>query len=84
MTEDYNEIYILHYLSSFLNGSLLFKIVWYNFDLHVSCGLYYSSVDKFFTVVYGKRKIGSKYMQLKYDVFSQMKVTIFKRSLAHT
>lgn len=29
-------------------------------------------------------KIGSKYMQLKYDVFSQMRETIFKTSFTQT
>ena len=60
------------------------KIIWYNFDLRVICELYCSSVDKSLTLMKGKRKIGSKYMQLKYDVFSQTRGTIFKRSFAQT
>jgi len=71
----YQVLYMDHYF---------LKIIWYNFDLHESCGLYCSSVDKSLTLVKGKRKIGSKYMQLKYVVFSQIRVTNFKRSFAQT
>jgi len=85
MTEHYNEIHILYYLSSFFGiGHYFLKIIWYNFDLHVSCGLNCSSVDKSLTLVKGKRKICSEYMQMKYDVFSQMRDTIFKRSFTQT
>jgi len=34
VTEDYNEIYILHYLSSFFYmGHYFLRTIWYNFDL---------------------------------------------------
>lgn len=65
-------------------GHYFLKIIWYSYDLHVSFGLYCSSVDKSLTLVKEKRKTGSKYMRLKYDVFSQMRVTVFKRSFVQT
>jgi hypothetical protein len=71
-------------LSSFYLGHYFLKIILYNFDLQVRCGLYCSSVDKSLTLVKEKREIVSKYMQLKYDVFLQLIVTIFKRSFAYT
>jgi hypothetical protein len=38
-------------------GHYFLKIIWYNFDLHVICGLYCSSTDKSLTLVKDRGKL---------------------------